>query len=194
MMESTELMLTGSVEETAFELWALKCNRRMDRVKRELSRLGHTVDLATLNAWAKEGEWAIRVRDNIERFMPEVEHRTWTTMALGGEEAADYLREAVRGNFFPELETPLDELEFDPAPLARIRVEAAKQMLLMTGWSPNGGLTKEKPFDPGAMQLAQDLKKLTPEQLFEREQAMIEKSMAEKRQAEEFARKKRIRK
>jgi hypothetical protein len=188
-------LATSDTKQMAFELWALKCNRRMPRVRQELALLGEEVSLSTLNRWARDGEWSIKVRETFEQLMPDVEARTWATMSLASEKAADYLDNVISGNFRPEVdpETADDEDPFNDPAFARIRVEAAKQVLLMTGWSPSGGFTKEKPHDPYQLKGEKPLSEYTYEELQELERQMVEGTVEQKQQKAEQVKKKRTR-
>lgn len=179
----------------AFELWALKCNRRMSKVRQELAKEEQDIPLATLNQWAKEEEWAIRAKEMMDYLEPDIAHRTWSTVTLATNEAAEYLREVINGNFFPELEPEeIENLPYDPAPLARIRVEAAKQMMFMNGWNPNApGLTNGKPKGDGGQQLKKRPQDMTMEELELAAQELLDRTIDEKQQQIQAAKKGRIR-
>lgn len=192
-----ELATMDPTQQLAFELWALKCDRRMGKVRNELRKLGHDIPLATLNQWAKQGEWAANVRPMFETIMPDTEARTWSTMSLASEEASWYLRNVISGNFWPELdelpeeERPADDDPyFDPA-FVKIRADTANKVMLMTGWSPSGGFTKEKPHDPYQLKTEKPLAEMSSDDLFRLEQERIEQITARKQEQDIQNRRKR---
>lgn len=192
-----ELATTDEVglKAFAFELWALKCNRRMPKVRQELAKLGKDVPTSTLNEWARSEEWALRARETMDAISPDMAYRTWTTVTLATNEAAEYMRELINGNYFPELSPEeIENLPFDPAPLVRIRAEAAKNMMFMNGWNPNSpGLANGKPTDLPDGRLKKKPSEMTMEELEAATQELIDRNVDEKQQRVEAAKKGRIR-
>lgn len=159
------------LKEEAFQRWAFTCNRRMDRVREELLEdLGEDIEIEVLNAWALEGEWSISVRNKIEELAPDLTRRTWAAMAMAEEAAADYMLSVVRGDFFPGRNW---EEDIDPS-LIKIRMEAAKNVMHMTGWSPTGLNVKERPKDPYNLTTSKPLAELTDAELAALESGVVD--------------------
>lgn len=181
MMDEVEL------RDLAFELWAFTANRRMSRVQEELAERKIEVSIEELNQWAAEGEWSINVRSKLESIIPDLSARTWATMALAEEESADYLLAVARGDFFPGRDW---EDEIDPG-LIKIRADACKNILHMTGWSPTGLNVKERPKDPYQLKVDKPLHELTDEELFALERGAVDNEMDRRLENTEKIRKKR---
>lgn len=176
------------LRELAFEIWAFQANRRMKRVQEELADRGYEVEEAELNRWAAEGEWAINVRSKLEMVIPDLENRTWTSMALAEEQAANYLFAVTSGNMWPE--SPDWAEDIDPS-LIKVRATVAKDILHMTGWSPTGLNVKERPKDPYNLKRDKPLEEMSYEELLALEKGRVEDEMERKLEQTDKVRKKR---
>lgn len=185
--QESEGMDEEELRELAYQLWTFTCNRRMERVKDELAEQGYDVDVGALNQWAAEGEWALNVRSKLEAVIPDLSARTWATMAMAEEASADYLLSVARGDFFPGRDW---EEDINPA-LIKVRADAAKNILHMTGWSPTGLNIKERPKDPYNLKVDKPFHELSDEELFAIEAQAVGDEMERRLDATDKVRKKR---
>lgn len=193
-------------QQYVFELWALKCNRKPQRVAALLKAEGHDITAREISAMSRDNGWAVKVRRMMDEVQPDLAYQTFSELQLAAAESIDYLRNVVNGNYTPE-EMDKEEKPFDPdgyeprhpnskydpsdPSILRARVEAAKTVMHMAGYSPTGTNRPEKPADPFAGVTSKQLQEMTFEELMEAEEARREQMVNENLQRAENQKQKR---
>ncbi len=140
---------TDEARELAYQLWAFKHGRNASSVAAAMQDEHPGLDERTVQRWAKDGDWVVKVRQDLTALAPAIQQAIITDLIAGAGEGAQHLRAVARG-----------EAKAEPA-----RVNACLGLLDRAGFGPRPAQPIAPEPERAAILSREEIRSMTPEEM-----------------------------